>query len=327
LAACGHDFRFWLPDQKCALDAFHEFEPDVFLGTTYDLDRAQFKAIAARPHLKVALFASAWGELVRDLDPQKYPLVRTTDPERQTINRLKNETGRPDLVFVHVTEKYLEGTLGGWRELGVPIAGVLNAADVFEYGGGHYREQLACDVGFVGGYWGYKAKNLDQYLLPLCHPESGLNVKIFGNNPWPVHNYLGRLDDGLVKDLFVSASVCPNVSEPHSTDLGWDVVERPFKVLAAGGFCVSDHVDELRQVFSAAELPAATSPGQFQELVRSFVSDPASRYSYREAGRQKVFAEHTYFHRVHQILNLLGLASQAQAVLDRYAALAQQWSL
>src|SRR5262245_32511826 len=90
-AAVGHDFRFWSMEGKSAFDAFAEYEPDLFIGTTYDLDRATIKCIMARPQMRVILFASANGELTDSLDRQKYPLVIATEEEKEVIRALKHK--------------------------------------------------------------------------------------------------------------------------------------------------------------------------------------------------------------------------------------------
>lgn len=313
--ALGHNFLFWNPQTKSAFDVFSEFEPDVYIGTTYELDRAVYKNVASRPHMRVALYASAWGPYLDGVDPTKYPVVVAGEQEKATVERLKKETGRPDFVFIHAHGHWLEGTMSGWAATGVPYLGVLNAADTFLYLNPPRRPELACDVGFVGGYWGYKARNLDRFLLPLCHPSSGLSVKVFGNQPWPVHQYLGRVDDFTAASLFPSAAVCPNVSEPHSTDLGWDVIERPFKVLCAGGVCVSDYVAEARDLFAEGELPMAKTPREFEDLVRTAVDFPETSARLAAEGRKKVLAEHTYWDRVAQLWTGLGMADEAARTL------------
>jgi hypothetical protein len=312
--ALGHDFLFWDPSRKSAFDVFGEYEPELYIGTTYELDRAVAKNIAKRPDMRVALYASAWGPYLDDVDLQKYPLVVASEQEKRTVEALKKETGRPDFVFIHAHDRWLEGTMSGWGQLGLPYLGVLNAADTFVYLNPVRKPELACDVGFVGGYWGYKARNLDRYILPLCHPESGLDVKIFGNQPWPTHRYLGGIDDADAASLFVSAKVCPNVSEPHSTDLGWDVIERPWKILAAGGFCVSDYVEEGNVLFGG-RVPMARSPEEFGDLVRHFLGNPELRAKYAEKGRALVLGAHTYWDRVSQLFTGLGMADEAARTL------------
>jgi hypothetical protein len=265
--------------------------------------------------MRVILFASAWGPYLKDVDPKKYSLVVATEQEKRLVEKLKKETGRPDFVFIHAHDKWLEGTMSGWRDIGIEPVGILNAADTFDYLGGQVRPELVCDVAFVGGYWPYKARNLNNYILPLCHPDSGLNVKVFGNSPWPTEKYLGGIENHDVRDLFVSATVCPNVSEPHSTDLGWDVIERPFKVLAAGGFCVSDYVPEARDLFTEEELPMAESPSQMAGMIRHFVECPELRQRFIDAGRRKVLLDHTYFDRVTLMFDHLGLPTESTRVL------------
>src|ERR1044072_5157537 len=86
--ALGHEFVFWNPDKKPAFDVFGEVEPDLFLGTTYGLDRAQAKCIKSRPHMKVAMFCSAWGPMADDI-PEDYPIDRVKFAEANAVETLK----------------------------------------------------------------------------------------------------------------------------------------------------------------------------------------------------------------------------------------------
>jgi hypothetical protein len=318
LNAMGHKFMFWNPETKPIFDVFNEFKPDLFIGTTFDLDRAQIKCIMRNPEVKVILYASAWGKLVDEIDPVKYPIVRINEEEKKKFEWFKKETGKPDFVFLHLTDNYLEPVLGGWRELGIKPVGILNAADTFVYNNGNYDETLACDIGFVGGYWKYKGINLNKFIIPLCNPNKNLRVKIFGNQPWGVHQYLGFIDEQEVKNLFASATVCPNVSEPHSTDFGFDIVERPFKV-ALSGFCISDYVEAAsKEVFTQEEMPFARTSAEFEEIIRHAIAEPEWRKPYMERARKTVLEGHTYWHRVAKMFLELGLDKESERCLQTY---------
>jgi len=91
--------------KKAAFDAFDEFEPDIFIGQTYQLDRAVLKCIKARPHMKVVLRASDWGDMQEDIDLEKYPILVANQEEIDTVAKLKEETGKPDFVYNHYHEK------------------------------------------------------------------------------------------------------------------------------------------------------------------------------------------------------------------------------
>ncbi len=314
-AACGHQFIFWDRRAKCAFDVFNEIEPDIYLGTTYDIDRGTAKCIAKRPNLKVGLYASAWGPYLNDIDTEKYPIVIIKDEEKRNLENLKRLTGKPDFVFIHAHDKWLDGTMSGWNEIGIKPIGLLNAADIFVYLNGQRKEEFIADIAYIGGRWKYKSRNIDANLLPLCHPDKKLKVKIFGNPDWPVAQWLGRIHDEDAKNIFVSATICPNVSESHSTDLGWDVVERPFKILSSGGFCISDSVEEAIDIFGDS-MPYYKTPKELEKLIRHFLANPDERLPFMKRGKLNVLTNHTYFERVYDMLKNFGLENECLKLIE-----------
>lgn len=312
LIASGVEGSFWNPASKSIHDAMWEYRPSHLITCSYDLDDAVEKCIRNRPDLGVSMFASAWGPLVDEI-PLTYPIVRVTDEEKRRLEKLKKETGKPDFVFIHASGKWLEATMSGWRSIGIEPIGVLNGADLFVYGPTQPRPEFACDVGFCGARWNYKARNLDRFLLPLCQPDTGLRVKIFGRGGWTGTTpcFLGELGPTQESSLFCSAAVCANTSEPHSTDYGFDIVERPFKVAASGGFLISDHVEEMADVFGPDNVVMARAPAEFKEKVYYYLERPDERRVLADRLRQKVIAEHSYFNRVVQLLTAWNLTEEA----------------
>lgn len=322
LGYCGHTFAFWQPQIKSAFDAFDEFQPDVFIGTTFDLDAAMIACIKERPDLKVILKGSNWGPSNENIDKNKYPVVMVTQHEKDVLAKLKEETGRPDYVFCHYHPNRLEETMSGWNSIGIKPVALCNAADVIDYFGGVPKKELACHIGFVGGYWRYKSYNLDKYITPLCHPVGKLNIKIFGNQKWPVPQFMGLISDSAVKDLYCSATVSPSVSEPHSTDFGFDPIERGFKILSSGGFCVHDYVDTLaKDIFTDGEVPFFSTPEEFSALLNKFLHEDhqAEKKAIAAKGKAKVLGEHTYFHRSADMMRELALVEEANDVLNKYS--------
>lgn len=314
--AMGHEFRFWNVDSKPAFDVFGEYEPDLYIGTTYETSRAIVKCISARPNMKVAMFASAWSEAVeKEIDKQKYPIVVVTEQEKKTLADLKEKTGRPDFVFIHASGNYLELTMNGWRSIGIEPVGILNAADIYVYYPKQPKDELKCSVGYVGGLWGYKSPGLNSHILPLCHPSLGLDVKIFGNQQWPVAQFLGGIQDENVASLFSSAVVCPSVSEPHSRDFGFDAIERPFKVMSSGGFCIGDYVHEFSTLYKSDEFLMQPDAGSFIDAVQYFVKNPEQRNNWIKRGCVATLQNHTYHDRVAQMMNEFGMSEETSKIL------------
>lgn len=316
--AIGWQFAYWDDTRKSAFDAFGEYEPNLYIGETFGLDEAVIKCIKNRPHMRVVLYASAWGDLINQMDLEKYPIVAINDAEKVKLEKLKKETGKPDLVWLHLTDNYLEPVLGGWRSIGIEPIGLLNAGDAYLYVSGRYRPELASDANYVGGKWPFKSRNIDRYLVPLLNPSKGLNIKIWGNQGWAgFPQYVGYADDYQVPDILHSAKVCPNVHEPHSTDFGFDAVERIYKAPLAGGCVVSDYVECINEVFGEGVLPMAKSPAEYEQLVRYYIEDGEARRQKILETREIVVREHTYHHRIMKLLATLGYHDDAARVKKR----------
>lgn len=320
--ALGHEAVLWDIGNQSSFDAFDEFEPDIFIGQTYNLDKGTFSCIKERPHLKVVLRASDWGDMQKEIDLEKYPVLVAREDEKKVLERLKEETGTPHFVYNHYHQNWMEKTHNKWRDIGIEPVSMLHAADVFNYANGMEDPDLASEVSFVGGYWPYKAQSLDKYIVRLCHPVGKYNIKIFGHRHWPVIQHVGAISGFRERNVYKSATISPNISEPHSQDFGYDIIERPFKVLMSGGFCISDYVESMaKDVFNNKEIVFARSPKEFEELVQYFLRDPEKRIPYIKAGYKTVINKHTYFHRVARILKKLDMREESERCMTTFKSL------
>jgi hypothetical protein len=305
-SSVGNEVVMWDTSKKSAYDSFDEFEPDLFIGQTYNVTPALIKCIKQRPLIKVALKASDYGYLNSKTDPNS-PIVRVTEEERKLVDELRFEIFDNLVLFIHYHPDYLNYTHNGWAAEGYRIEASMNAADLFDYYNGEVREEYKCDIGFCGGYWPYKSQTLNKYILPLCSSFK-YKVKIFGNGHWPVPQYHGFIQTEDLKYLFKSAVISPNVHEPHSQEFGYDIVERPFKILSSGGFCISDHVEGLTKLFPEGIVFGYDSK-DFVEKVEYYTSVEAKseRDRIAQAGRKITLDKHTYFDRAADILKWYNL--------------------
>lgn len=312
---CGHNAELWLMDQKSAYDAIDEFTPDLLVIPTYCITKAIYNLIKEHPDMMVIGKASDNGPALKEIDLDKYPLLVASEAEIDTIAKLKEETGKPDFVYVHYHERYLNQTHGWWRDIGVEPVSMMNAADVFAYTNGEVREHYKSDIAYVGGYWSYKSQTLNQYLQPLCHPIGRYNIKIAGNG-WGVPQAVGFLPEEEVRHFLASATICPNISEPHSQDFGWDIIERPFKLAANKCFCISDYVSSMVEDVFGDAFVYATSPDEFLQLCEHYTKYPNERLSYIQKAYEGVMKYHTYFDRAAKLMFELGLDSEYNKILE-----------
>jgi hypothetical protein len=325
MQACGIKVGFWNINNSPAFDVFDKFEPDIFMGQAYNLDSATIKCIKERPHLKVALRAGDWGDQTPEIDHTKFNILTCGVKERAMLEELKNQTGQPEFIHIHYTPEAVAKTHNHFESIGIKPVSLMMCADTFSYGSANFDPELECDIGFVGGFWPYKGQVIEPYLFPLLNPVSKYRTKIFGNQPWRVNQYCGVIADHKTRDLFVSAKVCPNLSEPHAQAYGFDVNERIFKILYAGGFCISDNVEGYKMFGDGIVI--ADSPNDFREKIEYYVNTDEGtidRSFIIKKGQDFVKENHTGFHRVAQILDEFGYSREAYNLLNQYSNLLNQ---
>lgn len=178
--------------------------------------------------------------------------------------------------------------------------------DTITYKPGAFREELACDVTFVGTYRPKTAKLLDKFILPLINCGE-FDVKLFGSEAWPVPQYLGPISDQDLPDLYASAGICLNISSGR-------IGERAYQILGLGGALVTYHESGLEEL----TLPRfSTKQGIFKRIRDEMGADP----EYWKSLQRVVLDRHTYFHRIAELLRSVGLEQEGDQVESTYRLL------
>lgn len=313
LRSAGHEVAYWYPEQISTFDVFRQFKPDLFIGTTWNADEALLKVAKIYSQTRFVLYAGTWGKLADELDPATYPIVKCEN--QPFLERMKRETGRPDLVWLHVTPSYLEPVLGHYKSIGITPAGITNGADLLTFAGGTVKEEYRCDVAFVGGMWHYKGRLAYPYIGPLLHPQSGLHCKVWGNQTWAAPCYLGLLDESEAKHVFASARVCPSIGEPHSTIFS-DIVERYYKIPVAGGLVVGGPEVAIDEEFGPGVIPCGSTPQQYEAIIRHYIDDKEERRRVMALQQQVMLRDHTYHDRLAQLFALLDQPHEREKILQ-----------
>lgn len=301
LNVAGYDVNIW--QSQPAFDIFNQIHPNIVFCGTWELDQALLKCIK-KWNCQVWLWGSTHGDFCHDIDDID-PVQTPTDEE------LKNVESLLDIVDVkHIYSYYhnnqVEYSHGWWeRDFDFHPVGIPLAADVFDYSIGTYDPLLECDIAFVGGMWPYKSKHLEEYLYPIAM-NPAINMKIFGTGNWRIPQHLGTIDTPQVKDLIASAVICPNIYEPLSIKYGIDVNERVYKILSAGGICVSQRVASLEDdIFpNSNAITYCDNAQHLIEILHFYKQDFNARLEAISSGIREVYSKHTYMHRAIELLQL-----------------------
>lgn len=194
----------------------------------------------------------------------------------------------PDFVFCSCPEEFIPQYYDKWKAL-YPVISAGTAADIITYYPRKPETRFKCDIAWVGGKWSYKAKAMDQYLPPLMSKYKSL---VYGGG-WDNGQFIA---DSEVSILFASAKICPSVSEPHTIVHPIDLPERPFKVIASGGFTMHSPSPAIKAFFGDA-MPVPNSTEHWMEMADRFIKEEDTRLSVMAKQRSVVLERNTYFDR------------------------------
>lgn len=314
MAHIGMQCTIWQPNVKPAFDIFSELEPDILFCGTWEINEAILKNILERPHLQLILWGGNWGSFDKEINYTQDPILAINETEKIIVPQLVKNNNVHN-VFTYYHQRWANVTHDYWKNIGIDPIGLPLAADLVNFGIVEEKQELKCDCSFVGGYWPYKAVNLNKFLLPLCYPQSKLKIKIFGYGGWPIAQYLGSIDNYLLPNLFRSSLINLNIFEPLAGKYGFDVNERYYKVLACGGFCISEYCESAAyDIFNNKEVAFVNTPTGLKDMIEHFVQHPEQRLPYIERGLHSIKHNHNYFIRLQQLLKVIGLTNHKLSI-------------
>ena len=161
--------------------------------------------------------------------------------------------------------------------------------------------QRIAELVFLGSYF-EKTTRIDDYFTEPLRRYSHTIVGA-GWNESPFAMVDSRLEDfdAMAPAVYSGHTVCLNVHHPYEEG-GFTCNERVFNTVACGGFQISDRAPRIRDFFPPDEVVVAESPADFLAQIEHFVSHPEERDAYVSRARARVVAEHTYHHRLCDLL-------------------------
>lgn len=178
----------------------------------------------------------------------------------------------------------------------------LTAAEQREYG---------ADVSFVGAGYTNRRTLLPRWL------SNDRSFKLWGNE-WEGADGLAsvlqragtRIDTETCIKVFNATSVNLNLHSCAGDGLDPEadfVNPRTFELAACGAFQLVDERSLLPDLFTSNEMIRFTAAAEVPALIRTWLDDAPGRRAIAEAARRRVLAQHTYEHRVKELLATIGV--------------------
>ncbi len=262
------------------MEEFERFRPTVFFTSDHEnylrwIDWDRLARYRASIPMALAMTASAEHDGNTPAEP-----------------RLKQALRRKVSFFVSFREpEYIEEHLGLWKQAGFDVLSIPFSANPIWHRAIPLREP-PLDYVFLASINPEKAPRYRSYLNRIVRERRGvINGPGWGHDEW----ILGKKHHAA---LYGMAAVGLNLHIPTSLDIWSEVNERTFILAACGVFQLCDSPKVLRRFFPAEAVPAASSPGEYNELFKAYLADPAKRRECQKAALKAVYSGHTIFNRM-----------------------------
>lgn len=312
----GHQVATWEGDPAGLEILLEKFQPDVFYGYTrnapnygasswifngcfellnnYRKETGMKVVLEAHPDMK-KLFT--WAKIPMDL--VNYNRGFYDQPAHGTPAEIKLTENNFVDIITHIwnTESSNQG-FEWWKNHGVFVKSFPLAFDTGEYLDRDMVKDI--DISFIGGWWPYKALQLDKFIKPIDE-EFGNKLVVYGTG-WP-YKSKGYADDAVVNRVFNRSKINLCLHEPglvQSTPL--HVSERIFKVSGIGGLAISDHNECIKEYFKTGEYVMASTPKEMIELCHYYLEHPEQAQTIAKAAQSRVLHDHTYKKRTRDLL-------------------------
>jgi len=170
--------------------------------------------------------------------------------------------------------------------------------------------RLGCDLSFIGTWSPKKERMIRELLTRLPR----LHVRVWGDQ-WTRANRArgietiveGRAVEG---EEYVRAIVASKINlailseERTGSSSGDQITSRTFHIPACGGFMLHERTAELLEILcEPAEVAGFSGIDELVGQVERFIADDAQRAAIASAGRRRITAEHSWDHRIAEILD------------------------
>lgn len=182
------------------------------------------------------------------------------------------------------------------------------------------QREFGADVSFVGAGYANRRALFPQLL------SNDWTFKIWGNE-WDgatdladtIQRQGARIDTETCVKVFNASKINLNLHSciGDGLDPQADFVNpRTFELAACGAFQLVDQRSLLPALFATNEMAVFQSPDDLSKQIPTWLQDSGARATLAAAARQRVKAEHTYVHRMKELLNQVGMSQP-----DRIGAL------
>ena len=275
---------------------FHQkweiFHPNVFIS----MDSKQVLTSLDLAYIQDYKKKNGLIRLFTPISPYRFPKPGLSSEDRWRLD-LAQAGKSVDAYFSMMKESFFKFFSFDWYQAGFRYLCLPFGCNPFI----HYprRDEKVYDY-FMATSFGYERTKLTyQYILPLfkkyCGQWSGPDWK-FGIGPLPAAD---------VPAYYAKSKIVLNPLAGFIKKYPAEITERAFTATACGAFQLTEPTPITEEFFRVDELIQAKTPQDFNHHFEHFLYHADERNEIALKGMQRVYSEHTYFHRIEKLLKFL----------------------
>lgn len=291
----GHEVRRW----DGLENSWYEFQPHLYIGCSGHKQ----PILLNRGSCKVAIHVNPYGPVNID----------SINESNENIKWVLNH--RPDVVFGYGHEE--DRILWSYwtSKHNIPWAPLPCAADRTIFHDYIAPSERKFGAIYLGGYWKYKGRTIDEYLIPALKNLSDNNItySVHGWGDWPNSICNGILSEDRSNEFINNGLVGPCIAERHTHQYGIDIPERAFKLALAGTLPIHDPIPMIRRLIPS--IIVAQDQSNFIDLCKHYCQNENERIEKVEQIKKEVLASNTYHHRMQTLFYALGFELEAKEMV------------
>jgi len=278
-------------------DKWQRFHPNVFIA----IDSTE--TLAALDLVFIAEYKKEHGclRLLTPTTTHRFPLSGCSSEDRTRL-ALATSGMSADAYFSMMEPEFFQLFFVDWLQRGFKYFAIPCAANPFR----HFPVRASKDLDYlvVTSCNPEKVRVSHDFLLPIVKHYYG----IWAGTDWGFG--MGPLVGGTLNYYYARARIAPAPLVRSLREFPCEVSERAFSGPACGGFMLTNPTPVTSRFFEPTELALSPSPREFVDAFGYYARRPDDRTGFVIRGMTRVFTQHTYFHRIDRLVEVLSECSK-----------------
>lgn len=268
---------------------WNEFKPNVFIS----IDTAKMLRVLDLEFIRQYKQEHGCLRLFTPYPKHKFPNPGMSAEDQWRLELAKAGKSA-DAYFCMYVDEYFDMFLPEWVQAGFSYLALPHGCNpLYQY---PHQGTKKYDYFMATSYGHERIRVTWEYMKPVFEKYAGL----WAGPGWGFG--LGRVNADKLPQYYAESKIVPNPLAAQLINYPMEITERTFSAMASGAFQITDWTPVTDRFFKENELIRVHGKDDFLEKFEYYLAHDEERTKILTAGMQRLYQEHTYFHRIDQLI-------------------------